>query len=90
MSESSENNQEATYVNPHYAAEYKYVKARIGAQDGYKVFLEGELLGRVIKDWEKVWGGDCWTIRGEGRPKVTFGTRRDAANYLRDISKETT
>lgn len=71
-----------------YDIKYVYVKTQIGPRDGYEVFLEGDLLGRVWRDWEKSWGGVCWTIRGEGRPKVTFSTRRVASHYLRQLTQE--
>ena len=68
--------------------EYKYTKTRIGLQHGYKVFVEGELIGQVIQDWKKVWGGDCWTIKREGEETVTLKTRKEASTFLRQISQE--
>ncbi len=75
-------------TEPFQRREYKYIKTRVGPQDGYKVFFEDQLIGRVIKDWEKCWGGVCWTIRREGEPKVTFETRRSASEYLYHLSEE--
>jgi hypothetical protein len=68
--------------------EYRYVKIRMGCQKGYKVYCNGEPVGQVIQDWEKSWGGNCWTIRREGQQKVTFKTRLDAARHLRYIAQE--
>lgn len=68
--------------------EYRYVKIRMGCQKGYTVYCNDGLVGHVIQDWEKSWGGACWTIKRDGERKVTFKTRLDAARHLRYIAQE--
>lgn len=68
--------------------QYQYVKTRMGCQKGYRVYFDGQLIGCVIQDWEKSWGGACWTIKREGEEKVTLKTRREASTFLRQIWQE--